>query len=64
MKQYSKVDWKQIPLWKDVSARDWFDYKWQLKNVIKDILTLDKVVKLDDAEKKTSKIASKSSPWQ
>ena len=51
MKRYKAVDYKTIPLWKNVPESDWFDYKWQLKNVIKDVPTLDKVVKLSAAEK-------------
>ena len=51
MKQYPKVDWKKTTLWRDVPEHDWFDYKWQLKNVIKDIPSLDKVARLGTAEK-------------
>ena len=52
MKNHKKVNWKDIPLWKDISDAQWHDYKWQLKNVIRDISTLEKVVSLDDKEKK------------
>ncbi len=55
MKHYKAVDYKKIPLWKNVPESDWLDYKWQLKNVIKDIPTLDKVVKLGATEKEDLK---------
>jgi len=45
------VDYRKFPLWKNVSERDWTDYKWQLKNVIKDIPTLEKVAVLSAQEK-------------
>ncbi len=43
--------WKDIPLWKDVSAKQWTDWKWQVKNRITDVDTLAKVINLTDAEK-------------
>jgi lysine 2,3-aminomutase len=49
-KEYKKVDWKSVPLFKDVTEAQWNDYKWQLKNVVKDIDTLQKIVDLDDVE--------------
>ncbi|OGR78676.1 MAG: lysine 2,3-aminomutase [Elusimicrobia bacterium GWC2_64_44] len=39
-------------MWKNVSADNWNDYRWQLKNVIKDIPTLEKVAVLTPQEKK------------
>ena len=51
MRDYHKVNWKKIPLWKNVSESDWNDYKWQLKNVIKDIPSLEKAAELDSNEK-------------
>ena len=51
MKTYKSVDYKTIPLWKNVSEKDWHDYKWQLENVIKDIPSLEKVVNLTAQEK-------------
>jgi len=45
------VEYRKFPLWKNVSERDWTDYKWQLKNVIKDIPTLEKVAVLSAQEK-------------
>ncbi len=51
MRTYTRVDYKKIPLWKNVPESDWLDYKWQLKNVIKDIPTLEKVAVLSAQEK-------------
>lgn len=55
MKKHPSVDWKKIPLWKDVPASDWNDYRWQLRNVIKDIPALEKVAALTASEKKELK---------
>jgi lysine 2,3-aminomutase len=38
--------WKDIPVWKDVSEREWADWHWQWRNRIEDIDTLSKVVRL------------------
>ena len=52
MREYKKVDYKKIPLWKDVPEKDWYDYKWQLAHVIRDIKTLEKVAVITSQEKK------------
>ena len=52
MREYKKVNYKKIPLWKDVPESSWFDYQWQLRTVIKDIATLEKVAVLTPQEKK------------
>ncbi len=55
MREYAEVDYRKIPLWKNVPERDWNDYKWQLRNVIKDIPTLEKVAVLTAQEKRDLK---------
>ena len=63
-KEYRKVEYKHIPLFKDVKKEDWDDWKWQLKNAIRDIPTLEKVVNLSDEKKENlSKTLSKFK-WQ
>lgn len=52
MHEYKKVDYKKIDLWKDVPEKDWYDYKWQLSHVIRDIPTLEKVAVITSEEKK------------
>ena len=52
MRDYPKVNYKKVPLWKNVAESDWNDYQWQLRNVIKDIPTLEKVAVLTPQEKK------------
>ncbi len=52
MREHKRVDYKKVPLWKDVSESDWHNYQWQLKHVIKDIPTLEKVAVLTPQEKK------------
>ncbi len=51
MKEYKKVEWKNIPHFANVTDEQWNDYKWQLKNVVRDIETLEKIVPLEDDEK-------------
>lgn len=48
---YKKVEYKHIPLFKDVKQEDWDNWKWQLRNAIRDIPTLEKVVELSDQKK-------------
>jgi lysine 2,3-aminomutase len=52
-KEFKSVEWKNIPLWKDVSENEWYDYKWQLSNVIKDVETLKKVCVIDREEEES-----------
>jgi lysine 2,3-aminomutase len=51
MQEYLSHDYKRIPLYKDVTAEQWNDWHWQMRNDIKDVETLAKVVPLSDAEK-------------
>ncbi len=52
MKKYPKVDYKKTSLFKDVSEKEWNDWKWQFKHVIRDIPTLKKVLSLNEMEEK------------
>ncbi|MCP4163712.1 MAG: lysine 2,3-aminomutase [Deltaproteobacteria bacterium] len=52
MKKYPKSNYRNIDLYKDVSDEDWNDWKWQLKNVIRDIPTLKKVIEIDESKEK------------
>jgi lysine 2,3-aminomutase len=49
---YESSNYKRIPLYANVSESDWNDWHWQMKNDIKDVDTLSKVVPLSDQEKK------------
>jgi len=44
-------DYREIPLWKDVSAEDWNDWEWQVSNRIMSLDKLQQVVKLTDNER-------------
>lgn len=60
MRSYHKVDYKTIPLYRDVKQEDWDNWKWQFVNTIKDIPTLEKVIDISEDEKKNlSKCLSK-----
>lgn len=50
-RQYKEVEWKNIPLYKDVTDEQWNDWKWQMQNIIRDIPTLEKVMKISDEER-------------
>jgi lysine 2,3-aminomutase len=51
MHDYPSIDYKRIPLYKDVSPEDWGDWHWQMRNNIRDVETLSKVLPLSDKEK-------------
>ena len=51
VKKYKKVWYSDISLFKDVKPEEWDDWKWQLKNTIRDIDTLGKVIDLTGEEK-------------
>lgn len=48
---FEKVDYKKIPLYKDVLESDWKNWRWQLKNEIKTIDALEKIIELTQEEK-------------
>lgn len=49
--EYKKVEYKDIPLYKDVTDEEWNDWHWQMKNIIRDIDTLEKVMVVSDVER-------------
>lgn len=53
--EFKKVEWRHINLWKDIDEKQWYDYKWQLSNAIKDIETLKKVADIDEREEEDLK---------
>ncbi len=50
MREYSKSNYRDIPLFKDVNDSDWNAWKWQFKNTIRDIPTLKKIITLSEKE--------------
>ena len=52
MKRLKKVNFKKIPLYNDVTEMEWDDWKWQFKNVIRDIQTLKKIISVDEEEER------------
>lgn len=53
--KYPKVEYKNIPLFKDVTEEQWNDWRWQMRNNIKDIDTLEKVLPIDEKERENLK---------
>lgn len=49
--KYPSVDWRSIPQFANVTEEQWNDWFWQMKNGIRDIPTLEKVVKLTEQER-------------
>lgn len=49
MKEYKRHDYREIELYKDVPEKDWNNWKWQLRNVVKDIDTLKKIMPIDES---------------
>ncbi len=45
-------DYKEIPIWKDVTQDQWNDWHWQLANRIMDAEKLSMVIPLDEDEKR------------
>ncbi len=50
-RKFAHVNYKDIPLFKDVTEEEWNDWKWQMRNAIRDIPTLEKVLELNDEER-------------
>lgn len=47
----AKRNFKEIPLWKDVSNEEWNDWKWQISNRITTLEELEQVINLTEDEK-------------
>ncbi len=45
---YQPRHYKTIELWKNITDKEWYDPQWQLKNAIKTVDQLRKVIKLSD----------------
>ncbi|MDR3296016.1 MAG: lysine 2,3-aminomutase [Clostridiales Family XIII bacterium] len=43
-------NWKDVPLWKDVSEQDWNDWRWQIRNRLTDVSEIKQVVNLNKKE--------------
>jgi lysine 2,3-aminomutase len=52
MKEYQKANYKKIPFFKNVTEKDWNNWKWQFGNTIRDVSTLKKIIDLDEQEEK------------
>lgn len=50
-KSYETVQYRHILLYKDVTDEQWNDWKWQLRNTVKNVETLEKIIDLNDQEK-------------
>ena len=53
-------DFRKIPIWKDTSAAEWDDWRWQLKNRITSVDRLKQVVEMTEKEQKEVNAALKS----
>jgi lysine 2,3-aminomutase len=51
MRKYKRVDHRKVPLFRKVTAAQWRDWRWQMRNAIRDPETLAKVIDLPDQEK-------------
>ena len=51
MREYKSVDYRTVPLFEKVTPEEWNDWRWQMRNAIRDVKTLAKVIHLDKDEK-------------
>ncbi len=45
---------RRLPAWETISEEEWNDWKWQLKNAIRSVESLEKILPLTDKEKRTA----------
>ncbi len=55
MKTYPTVEYRNIPLFRDVKPEHWNDWRWQRRNVISDIATLGKIIDINEQQKQNLK---------
>jgi len=51
MLTYDPVDYHSVPLFQDVTEEQWNDWHWQIRNAIRDVETLEKVIPLSEEER-------------
>ena len=51
MREYKSVEYRNVPLFEKVTPEDWNNWRWQMRNAIRDVKTLAKVIHLDNDEK-------------
>ncbi|MBP1628523.1 MAG: ablA [Holophagaceae bacterium] len=51
MLTYAPVDYRSVPLFQDVTEEQWNDWHWQIRNAIRDVETLEKVIPLSEEER-------------
>ena len=44
-------NFKEIEIWQDIDEDDWYDWNWQMRNKIRDVGTLSKVVEVTEERK-------------
>lgn len=47
---YHPRKYNQIPLWKDVTAEQWYDPEWQKKNAVKTVEDLKQIIQLSEKQ--------------
>lgn len=52
MKEYAGVNHRDVSLFRDVSDEEWNDWKWQFRNTIRNIDTLEKIIRIDEDEER------------
>ncbi len=52
MKEYASVHHRDVSLFRDVTDDQWNDWKWQLRNTIRDLDTLEKIIHIDEDERR------------
>lgn len=55
-------DWREIPLWKDVTEEQWNDWMWQLTHTIKTVDDLKQVINLTPEEEEGVRISNQTIP--
>jgi len=55
-------DYREIPLWKDVSIEEWTDWKWQVRNRLRTIDELKQVINLTPEEEEGLRYAQRGFP--
>jgi len=51
MLKYEPVDWRHVPLYREVSPEGWNDWHWQMRNAIRNVEALEKVIPLSPEER-------------
>src|SRR5690606_33411515 len=55
-------DYREVPLWREVTPQEWTDWKWQVRNRLRSVEELRQVINLTAEEEEGLRYANRGFP--